>query len=303
MKQYIDASIEAYSSLKIMVLTGGEPFIFGKKLEEIVRHAASKGLMVRIVSNGFWAKDYDKAYKKVESLIKAGLTEINFSTGDDHLEFVPIETIKNGTLASLRQRLIVAINVEAAQGRKFDSKFFLEDPDLKEYAEKGKLMIMNGLWIPFVQPEEIEKESNDEKKKAIITESYTRCKNLFTSITIDPNHRLVACCGITSKYIEYLDLGDTSEFPIKDLYDRQFNDFMKIWLATEGAHKIMDFIAQYTNIDENCKTEHACQVCEKILSNPQYLQIVQENHRKIYTNTLLKYFINKKEIQHETEKT
>jgi MoaA/NifB/PqqE/SkfB family radical SAM enzyme len=298
MKSYIDASLEAYNSLKLMVLTGGEAFIYGKKLEKIVRHAASKGLMTRIVSNGFWAKDYDKAYKRIESLIKAGLTEINFSTGDDHLEFVPIETIKNGALASLRQGLTVVINVEASDDRKFDSKLLLEAPDLNEYVMSGKLIIMNGLWIPFVESTETDiNESLESNKKIIIKESYSRCRNLFVGITIDPNHRLIACCGITSKYIEYLDLGDVRQFSIKELYDRQFNDFMKIWLTTEGAHKIMDFIAGYSDIDESYKTEHACQVCEKILGNPEYLQIVKENHRKVYTNTLLKYFINKKEYE------
>ena len=124
MKQYIDASIESYSRLKLMVLTGGEPFIYGKKIEDIIQHASKAGLMTRIVSNGFWAKNYDSAYKRIQSLKEAGLTEINFSTGDDHLEFVPIKTIKNGALASLRQGMTVVINVEAAQDRKFDSKFF-----------------------------------------------------------------------------------------------------------------------------------------------------------------------------------
>ena len=303
MKRYIDTSVEAYNSLKVMVLTGGEAFIYGKKLEGIVRHAASKGLMTRIVSNGFWAKNYDTAYKKIESLIKAGLTEINFSTGDDHLEFVPIETIKNGALASLRQGLTVVINVESGSNRKFDSKLLLEDVDFKEYLTSGKLMIVNGLWIPFAQSEEDDMESSETNKRATITESYTRCQNLFSGITIDPNHRLLACCGITSKSIGYLDLGDVRQHSIKELYDRQFNDFMKIWLATEGTHKIMDFIAEYANIDESYKTEHGCQVCEKILGNPQYLQILNENHRKIYSNVLLKYFINRKELQYENETT
>jgi hypothetical protein len=202
--------------------------------------------------------------------------------------------------------LIVAINVEAANDRKFDSKFFFEDLDLKEYLMSGKFMVMNGIWIPFVELEGTEvnnNESSDSNKKITIKESYTRCRNLFSGITIDPNHRLLACCGITSKCIEYLDLGNVQQFSIKKLYNRQFNDFMKIWLAAEGAHKIMDFIAEYSDIDESYKTEHACQVCEKILGNPEYLQIVKENHRKIYTNTLLKYFINRKEHQNEIENT
>ena len=303
MKRYIDVSVESYNSLKIMVLTGGEAFIYGKKIEDIARHAVSKGLMTRIVSNGFWAKNYDTAYKRIENLIKAGLTEINFSTGDDHLEFVPIETIKNGVLASLRQGLTVVINVESGSNRKFDSKFLLEDSDFKEYLTSRKLMIVSGLWIPFTQSEEDSVESSETNKGVTVTDSYTRCQNLFSGITIDPNHRLLACCGMTSKHIAYLDLGDVRQYSIKDLYESQFSDFMKIWLATEGAHKIMDFIATYTDMDDNYKTEHNCQVCEKILSNPQYLQILKGNYRNIYSNVLLKYFINRKELHYENEKT
>jgi pyruvate-formate lyase-activating enzyme len=85
MKHYIDESMKAYDSLQVVVFTGGESFIYGRKLEEILRHAKSYRLMTRIVTNGYWAKSYDIAFRKLGKFIDAGLTEINFSTGDDHL--------------------------------------------------------------------------------------------------------------------------------------------------------------------------------------------------------------------------
>jgi MoaA/NifB/PqqE/SkfB family radical SAM enzyme len=60
-KKYISETVKAYSSIKVLVLTGGECFLYGKKLEDIIKHASSYGLITRIVTNGFWAKDYNKA--------------------------------------------------------------------------------------------------------------------------------------------------------------------------------------------------------------------------------------------------
>jgi hypothetical protein len=294
MKHYTDECVKAYDSLQVMVLTGGESFIYGSKLEEILRHAKSYGLMTRVVTNGYWAKSYDIAYRKLGKLIDAGLTEINFSTGDDHLEFVPVETIKNATLASLSHNLTVSINVESGDDRRFSSKYLLNDTDLHEYILKGKLLIMNGIWIPYNC--ETESSGNITPKKYISLDSFSKCHNLFGGITIDPVHRMIACCGISAKNSKYLDLGDVRKHSIKNLYEEQFNDFVKIWLATEGAHKIMNFISDFTIVDPHYKREHSCCVCEKIFCNEQNLQILRNNYKQIYSSILLKYYIiNKKE--------
>lgn len=167
MISYIDKCIDSYSSIKMLVLSGGggEAFLFGKSLEKIIRHATKAGLKTRIVTNGFWAKNYERTYKKIQNLIKAGLSEINFSTGDDHLEFVPIKNIINGALASLRQNITVAINVESAQSKSFESNVLLEDPDLKEYISNGSLKIINGLWISFIKNDDDHELVDNNSKK------------------------------------------------------------------------------------------------------------------------------------------
>ena len=119
MKKYIKESVQSYPSIKLLVLTGGESFVYGKSLTEIIKYAVTCKLQTRIVTNGFWAKNYNIACKKIKQLADAGLTEINFSTGDDHLKYVTLNTIKNATLASLKMNLTVAINVESSYDRIF----------------------------------------------------------------------------------------------------------------------------------------------------------------------------------------
>ena len=69
MKRYIDQCIATYpKSLQVLVLTGGECFLLGKDLVKVIEHGASKGLIVRIVTNGYWAKSYIKSHSMLTQL-------------------------------------------------------------------------------------------------------------------------------------------------------------------------------------------------------------------------------------------
>ena len=47
----------------------------------------------------------EKAAAKIDILMAAGLKEINFSTGDEHVKFVPINRVVNGVRAALDRQL------------------------------------------------------------------------------------------------------------------------------------------------------------------------------------------------------
>lgn len=219
-----------------------------------------------------------------------GLNEINFSTGDDHLKYVSIDSIKNGILASLEYNLRPIVNVESSHNNMFNSKYLLEDRDLSEFIQNGNLTILNGLWIPLKN-----NSSNDESisqkvdnKDLILATPNKRCTNLFNTITIDPDHRMLACCGITNKYIKYLDSGC-----VKTLYYKQYTDFLKIWLSVDGPHKIMKFISLHTKIEiPNYLEQHACQVCEKLFNKKEYLDILQKEYKTVYSSVILKHSFN-----------
>jgi len=293
MKKYIKEAVDIFPSIKVLVLTGGECFLLQKGLDALIEYATNLGLSVRVVTNGFWAKDYFKALSRVKELADVGLKEINFSTGDEHLRYVPFDSVKNGLLASIANGLTTVLNVESADYKKFDSTFLLKDSNLSKSIKDGQLCVLNGIWVPF---KKTDKGMATDIKQHFSNRTYMhngqRCSNIFNSITIDPNYRMLACCGIAVKCIKYLDLGSVKKYSIRYLYEKQFNDFLKLWIATEGPHKIMEFISKYTLVDE-FKAMHPCQVCALIFNNDLFLKILKEHYKRVYTRVFFEYNINK----------
>ena len=269
-------------------MTGGECTIYKNELSEIICYASETyNLLVRIITNGSWANTYNCAFKKIESWKNAGLSEINFSTGDDHLKFVPIKKIINAIYASVDCGLIPIVNIESSNSRSFTSEYFLKDLELVALINAEKVKIINGIWVPFKKD-----DSKINNANFHIQLNHQPCNNLFSTISIDPSHRMLACCGLTSKYIKFLDLGASNKESIKYLYENQFADFLKIWLFTDGPYKILQFISTYIDIDLDLYNNmHDCQICASIFNNRDNLEVLRTNYVNVYANIMLKYMI------------
>ena len=276
---YLEQVTRDFPSVKLLVLTGGECTIL-KYLIEVIDIASHKyGLAVRIVTNAHWARSYESAIKLIRKYKKAGLNEINFSTGDEHLEFVPINNVKNAILASVDEGFIPFVNVESIESHNFNSAYFETDKQLSILLKKKKFVVVDGIWIDLKNPEAMLKKP----KKSFI--------NLFSGLVITPDNRLKACCGITSGNVKYLDIGNPQKRSLRILYDNQFSDFVKIWLYTDGPLKILEFISKY---DERIKIEeyqylHKCLICTIILNSEELLGIIRRNYDEVYANIIMKY--------------
>jgi organic radical activating enzyme len=255
MKYYIDQSIKAYNTIKLLIITGGECFTLGRDLTQIIKHASSNGLFTRVITNGYWAKSIEKAYSKLKKLVEAGLDEINFSTGDEHQVWVSYDNLDK------------------------------------------KLHIIGGAWMPFLKSseEKINLSNNEDSKDSlIILQRKKRCSSLFNTISIDPFHQAIACCGLTVEYINYLKLGNAKKYSLKFLYEYQFQDFLKIWLFTEGPENILRFCRNKLNLHPIDTTQwHICQICVEIFRDEQNILILQQNYEEVFPNVMLKYSLLK----------
>ena len=304
MKDYIEQSVEAYSSIKVLVLTGGECFTLGKDLDKIIKYGADKGLVVRVVTNGYWAKSFKKAYLKLEKLKKMGLKEFNISTGDAHQEFVSFDSVVYAIVAALKLNLIVVVNIETSPISNFNSETLKNDFRLKKYIDNKNLIIINGVWMPFTKSTKLELLDMKNKKNDLINKiSYKKCKSLFNTMSVLPDNQMNACCGLTSKYNPFLNLGSLKTHLVKELYEHQFKDFLKIWLFTEGPQKILDFIYK---IDPTQKIDttgwHICQICAEIFRSEEKLKIIQKNYRKVFSKVILDYSFQQKNIINSQKK-
>jgi len=295
MKQYVDDAISSYNTVKLLILTGGECFILKNDLNSIVKYATEKGLFTRVVTNGYWATSYENVHKKLKKLVDVGLTEINFSTGDEHQEFVPFDNIVNGIIASLELNLTVAVNIEMSDNSNFNINDLKTDVRLEKYKDRiGKdLIIMCGKWIPFFKEQKKKEKSKTNVVRA--QENANRCATLFKTISVFPTNEMYACCGLPVIYIDYLRLGTLKKHSLQHLYEYQYQDFIKIWLYTEGPKRILDFILTKRNEKLIDTSEwHICQICAEIFKREENMITLQQNYGEIFSNVMLKYELLKR---------
>ena len=109
---------------------------------------------------------------------------------------------------------------------------------------------------------------------------------------------MYACCGLTCIYIPCLYLGNLKRNDISFLYNRQFDDFIKIWLFVEGPAKILDFIMLKLNREAVDVTNwHICQICAEIFKNPENITCLQNNYQEVLSNVIIKYSLLRQKIR------
>lgn len=298
---HIDYAVSKHNSLQVVVLTGGECFLDIDYLLSLIEHIHSNKLLCRVVTNGFWVKSAEFALDILTRCKEAGLDEINFSTGDDHLEYVSIGKIKNAICAAVQLNLTVVVNIESGKDRIFKVEDLLKDSRIADFVSiknstPPKLTIINGVWMPFTKESlpylpPIDKETNHPSKD--------RCTNLFNALTISPDNRLLACCGLPVLYIKHLDLGNLNRFSMDTLYDNQFNDFLKIWLFVDGPYKILLFVEKKLGFElPECRVlSHICFYCAALFTNKMYLNTAQKFYKEVFPSIMLRYsFIVKQSI-------
>ncbi len=291
MMDYIEQATTAYPTIKILVLSGGECFTLGKDLLSIIEFGNKKGLITRVVTNAYWAVSFKAAYKKLHALQEAGLKELNISTGDEHQHFVPYDSIVNAIIAGMKLSLEIVVNVECSEISTFTSVCFFNDSRLKKYQGCPNLRILSGVWIAFKKSTAVENKKSD-KHGFCIPKMFRqrRCDSLFNTISIDCYHQMNACCGLTLDYIPYLHLGDLKKYSLSFLYERQFNDFLKLWLYIDGPAKILSYCAKMRNKQiDNIDDMHLCQICAEIFKERENIEIVKNNIKDLQTDVFLKY--------------
>jgi len=82
---------------------GGEPFLYFDLLKHIIQKAKELDIThTWVITNGFWAKNEEKANQMLFELRKAGLANMTFSVDGFHQEFIPFKYVKTGIETAAR---------------------------------------------------------------------------------------------------------------------------------------------------------------------------------------------------------
>lgn len=280
--QFIDSGVSEFPSLKLAVFTGGECFLLGKSLDKIVAHAKGKGLYTRCVTNGFWAKTPAIATDRLKELKSAGLTEINFSAGFAHQEFVPSEFVLNGAISAAKLGMLALISVEnnatRRKGGEALSKHPLTEQFIKDYPEQAKLLkIMDTVWV------------GDGASDVGGRNKTKPCDTVLDTLVITPDYHLKSCCGLSVNSIPEMNMGAVSPKTLRAAHAEQFDDFLKIWLKVDGPEGIINYIkGKHTDV-ETPKFSHPCQACKFLYSSQKIRGLIREHFTEKIADVLFRF--------------
>lgn len=297
----IDNAVNSYSDIKLIVLTGGECFLLGEEiLANVIRHIHKLGLLSRIVTNAFWATSFKKAYKSLLYLHECGLTEINVSTGDEHLKWVPFDNIINAIVASVRNKIPISVNIESSIYKSFGNKDLMNDCRIQKYLDSGLIYIVNGHWVSSSQTE----SDKTNREFAYISSGNTlRCTSIFISPSILPDGSVIACCGLTSQDHKSLTLGNILSSDLSCIFEKSIYDFIKLWIYTDGPFSLLKFCnevnPQLPAIDREL---HICEYCKLLYTNEDYFSTLNEHYRSKIPSLVSKYKILTNRIKNMNQK-
>jgi len=270
---YIDeaASIPRF---KKVTFTGGEPMLFQDEHAALLARCKSHGLQARMVTNGFWASTVEKGLAVLSRMKDAGLTEINFSADEFHLEFGKAETLRNALECAHRlgfTRIISFVSNGPVPPLDRLSELYglpreqLED--LHDYAgdyrrirslKHEKMFVWAGGLIGLGRAADHPEMLHYYPVEIFISDG---CAEVVNKSVIYPDGDLQACCCAGGK-IKMFTVGNLHQHSMVDLFRKMYARSHYRFINAYGPRAVYDEIArarpdlprrgEYTSICEIC---------------------------------------------------
>jgi hypothetical protein len=272
-----------------VVFTGGEATLRWDDLLTSIKHATGKGLRTRLVTNAYWATSPEEALRRVRLLTDAGLNEINFSTGDEHVRFIPMDQVAYAVAASLEQSLAISVMIELRAERNITRDKFLSHPVIQSLpAELTKLVnILESPWMPL-NPSKQEQYPEGVAINSDNVHAQKGCDSVLQSYVLAGDGRVAACCGLGMRLIKELNVGLSKgeDFLARTIEDSE-NDFFKVLLHYRGPERILAWAASKNkDIKWENMYAHKCQACIRIYKDPVVRETVKQHYTELYASTL-----------------
>ena len=277
----ITASISQAAALGfvLVVFTGGEATLAWDDLLAGIALARSCGLQTRLVTNAHWAESEFAAREVVAALQRAGLDQLNISTGDEHARFVSLERVALGISAGLSHGYTVQVMVEYRKERKVTKQTLLEHPLLRQRLDRERIEIIESPWMPL-SPTRVGEYGEGDTVDADSIHARGPCTSVLESYTVHPDGKVSACCGLGMELIEELYAGDASgaDFLANAVADAE-GDLLKLWLRYKGPEKILAWAAERDpSIDWQNMYAHNCQACQRVYRDPKVAAVIRSRH-------------------------
>lgn len=278
------ASREGFS---VVVFTGGEATLRWNDLISGIKYARKLGLSTRLVTNAWWAKSNYIAKKHMESLHSAGLNEINFSTGDEHAKFIPIESVVRAIAEAISLGFDPVLMIEVTSSAKVTRKLITESAIFLAEVGKNakKLKITESPWMPL-DPTKVESYPDELLANRSNLGQKSGCDSIFKTHTVQANGRIGVCCGLGMQAIDALQIGkfESNKTSFMNVQQEAESDLVKLLIRQIGPERVL---AKTSELNPDIQWEnmyaHKCQACIRVFSDKRVIDEILKNEEHILT--------------------
>ncbi len=259
-------------SLERIGFSGGECFLLGRDLDELVGHASRLGFITRVITNGYWAVSPRVARDRVAAIRERGLDEMMLSTGSFHQRFVSVDRVIAAARAAAESGILTRISIEACDQSTFDDAVLFES--LADLVASGSVHLSRDPWIVDAGGRGLADLSHDAYLDDVGSRGLGRCAQVLDVISVTSDQKLIACCGFPSEQLPHLGIGSVSERTLDSVLDSSPNELLKMWLHVSGPAGVAAFVARYVPGYTLPQSASICSACTRLQRDDRAMEIV-----------------------------
>lgn len=257
--------------IKVLALTGGEPFYNLENLSEISQFAAARGLFVSVVTNAFWANTKNQAVKTLKHL--NAIKMLSISTDVYHQESIPFERVENAIAAA--REIDIPFTVAVCTENEGDPAYQRILCTLERIVEKDVIQTA----ITFVAGRAFRK--TDRLQYQMSKNPPISACGAGSSPIIFPDGRVVACVGpiVDLRTPHPLLLGSLRKNCLKEILDGAESNSILHTIRIWGPKKIISLI-ENAGLDKHLPDEYVkdsiCNACYCLMSNEEIVNFLNQ---------------------------
>ncbi|MBO1413029.1 radical SAM protein [Streptomyces sp. FH025] len=251
-------------------VTGGEPYTRRRLVYRLASICKERGRLFGSITNGFWARNRERAFLIAENMIEHGVARVTFSWDPSHGEFVAPQTVQNGIDACMRAGLRVCLTGSFKEDGDCHANYGI---DVSAYEQYANFSLVAGHAEPAGRGKDLDLR--------LRTVSPDAAQNLICpgrgvqELVVYARDGLAQpCCSIYAGYdMPQLRIGDWRRQSVADLLDAQEGDAYFRVIADGGFRLLYEILAERApdlaaRLPDPRDALSACQLCESVMTGP-----------------------------------